>query len=285
MAGERVKIGIVAPASRVEPVMAEKLQALVAARYPDRPPELIFSPQCFLSAGHFAGDDESRARAFIDMANDPSVDALWFGRGGYGSCRLVEKLPGKLQPAARRKIYLGYSDVGTLLAALHRDGFPFLAHGPMPSDLRRPGGETAVARALDFLVAGAVSGLEPSLAAGTPAVAFNLTILCHLLGTPIEPRLDGQVLMIEDVDEPMYRIDRCLFQLTANPAIRKVAGIRLGRCAPIPPNVPEFGASEEEITRRWCESSGIPYLGRADIGHDIDNKIVPFSGWVTTAVR
>jgi len=279
MAGERVKIGIVAPASRLDPAIAEKLAALAAARYPDRPPDLVFSPQCFLSAGHFAGDDDLRARAFIDMANDPSVDALWFGRGGYGSCRLVEKLPEALQPAARRKTYLGYSDAGTLLAALHRQGFPFLAHGPMPSDLRRPGGETAVARALDFLVLGADTGLEPSLAPGTAAAAFNLTILCHLLGTPIEPRLDGHVLMIEEVDEAMYRIDRCLFHLTGNPAIRKVAGIRLGRCAPIPDNIPDFGATEEQITRRWCESSGIPYLGRADIGHDIDNRIVPFGRW------
>ena len=279
MASKRVKIGIVAPAGRLEPSLVADLQALAAARYPDQPPEIVFSPQCFLSAGHFAGDDRARARAFLEMANDPSIDALWFGRGGYGSCRLLDSLPGSLEPAARQKIYLGYSDLGTLLAALYREGFPFLAHGPMPADLRRRGGAAAVARALDFLVLGDVSGLEPHLAEKTPAAAFNLTILCHLLGTPAEPPLDGHLLMIEEVDEPMYRIDRCLFQLTGSPAIRRIAGLRLGRCAPITPNLPDFAMTEDEVARSWCERSGIPYLGRADIGHDAENRIVPFGCW------
>jgi muramoyltetrapeptide carboxypeptidase len=74
----------------------------------------------------------------------------------------------------------------------------------------------------------------------------------------------------------LYRIDRALFHVTSNPGIRKVAGIRLGRCSAIPPNEPDFGQGEEQIARHWCEVSGIPYLGRADIGHDIHNKIVPF---------
>ena len=55
-----------------------------------------------------------------------------------------------------------------------------------------------------------------------------------------------------------------------------MAGIRLGRCSDVPENDPDFGRTEEEIARYWCERSGIPYLGRADIGHDVDNKVVPF---------
>jgi muramoyltetrapeptide carboxypeptidase len=74
----------------------------------------------------------------------------------------------------------------------------------------------------------------------------------------------------------MYRIDRSLFHITSNPGIRKAAGIWLGRCSAIPPNDPDFGQTEEEVARHWCERSGIPYLGRADIGHDVDNKVVPF---------
>ena len=82
--------------------------------------------------------------------------------------------------------------------------------------------------------------------------------------------------MLEDVSEHMYRIDRALLHITANPAIRRVAGIRLGRCSAIPPNEPDFGQTAEQVVRHWCEVSGIPYLGRADIGHDIGNKVVPF---------
>ena len=74
----------------------------------------------------------------------------------------------------------------------------------------------------------------------------------------------------------MYRLDRSLFHITSNPAIRRVRGIMLGRCSQIPDNDPDFGMSEEEVARYWCDRSGIAYLGRADIGHDVGNKIVPF---------
>jgi muramoyltetrapeptide carboxypeptidase len=82
--------------------------------------------------------------------------------------------------------------------------------------------------------------------------------------------------MLEEVGEAMYRIDRSLFHITSNAEVRKASGIMLGRCSAITPNEPAFGMNEEEITRHWCERSGIPWLGRADIGHDADNKIVPF---------
>ena len=91
--------------------------------------------------------------------------------------------------------------------------------------------------------------------------------------------------MLEEISEHMYRIDRALMHITSVPGIRRVAGIRLGRCGAIPDNDPEFGETEEQVARHWCDVAHIPYLGRADIGHDIDNKIVPFgcSALATTA--
>ena len=74
----------------------------------------------------------------------------------------------------------------------------------------------------------------------------------------------------------MYRIDRSLFHITSNPGIRKVAGIKLGRCSVVPRNEPDFVLDEEQVARFWCARAGIAYLGRADIGHDVDNRIVPF---------
>jgi muramoyltetrapeptide carboxypeptidase len=271
-----IKIGIVAPASRLDPALAEQTIALARALYPDRPPELRFHPQCFLSSGHFAGDDETRARAFLEIANDPSIDALWFARGGYGSGRLAERVLAGLTPAAERKTYLGYSDAGALLAALHTRGFTGLTHGPVPADLRREGGEAAVGRALAYLVERDPGALEPTVSAGGLTAAFNITVLSHVIGTPWQPDLGGHVLMLEEVSEHMYRIDRALWHITSNPAIRRVAGIRLGRCSAIPPNEPDFGQTAEQVVRHWCEVSGIPYLGAADIGHDIENKVVPF---------
>ncbi len=276
MTGRRLRIGVVAPGSRIDPSVGRRVQALAATLYPDRAPDIQVHPQCFASHGHFAGADAARADAFVEIANDPAFDALWFARGGYGSCRLAETVLPRLTEAARDKAYLGYSDAGSLLAALYSQGFGRIAHGPMPIDIEREGGEQAVGRALAWLVERAPATLEPSLSSGVPAAAFNLAILSQLIGTPFQPDLSGHVLMLEEVSEYMYAIDRYLFHVTSNPGVRKVAGIRLGRCSAIPPNEPDFGQTEEEVARYWCARSGIAYLGRADIGHDVANKVVPF---------
>lgn len=272
----RIKlVGVVAPAARLDPAIADRVR--LQAGDMQNGPHLLVHPQCFLSEGHFAGDDEARARAFLDVANDPHFDALWIARGGYGACRIAERVLDSLNEYAREKVYLGYSDAGFLLAGLYAKGCR-VAHGPMMADLSRPGGESAIQRALDWLNTADPAGLESSLTPGVKAAAFNMVVLSHLLGTPLEPDLTDHVLMLEEVSEHLYRIDRTMFHLTAHPAIRKVAGIRLGRVSDILPNDPDFAYSEEEIVQDWCGRSGIAYLGRADIGHDADNKIVPFGG-------
>jgi muramoyltetrapeptide carboxypeptidase len=146
----------------------------------------------------------------------------------------------------------------------------------MPADISREGGEAAVGRALAFLIDGAADSLEPTVSSSTMTAAFNMAVFSQLLGTSLQPDLTGHILMLEEVSEYMYRIDRTMFHITSTPAIRKVAGIMLGRCSDIPLNDPDFGQNEEEVARHWCGVSAIPYLGRADIGHDAGNKIVPF---------
>lgn len=280
MSAKRLKIGVMAPAARISQDLAGRVEALAAALYGDGAPQIVFHPQCFESAGHFAGEDAARTSAFLDIANDASFDALWFARGGYGSNRIVEAVLAGLKPAARSKTYMGYSDGGFLLAALYGAGFAHVVHGPMPADLNRnadhhmEGGKEPVTRALRYLVERAPDTLEPSLKG--PAAAFNMIILGSLIGTPWQPDLSGHVLMLEEVSEHLYAIDRVMFHITSNPQVRKVAGIRLGRCSDVPDNDPPFGQSEEQIARHWCDVSGIAYLGRADIGHDTANKVVPF---------
>jgi muramoyltetrapeptide carboxypeptidase len=276
MSTDRFRIGVVAPGSPLDRDVAEEVRDLAAELYPDGAVEIVVHPQCFLSWGHFAGHDDARRQAFLEMANDPALDAVWFARGGYGACRIVEGALAGLAPAAADKAYLGYSDAGTLLAGLYSRGFSQVAHGPMPQDLRRGGGRAAAARALAWLVEGAADALEGSVAAGGRTAAFNITILSQLLGTPWQPDLAGHVLMLEEVSEYLYRIDRSLCHITSNPAMRRLAGLRLGRCSDVPENDRPFGMTEEESARSWCERSGIPWLGRADIGHDAANKVTPF---------
>lgn len=269
------KIGVVAPASPISQAVADKVKALVSTEYGAGQVEIFFHPQCFERAGHFAGNDDVRAAALIETANDPSLDAVWFARGGYGSARLLPLVLDQLGDVARTKTYLGYSDMGALLAGLMSAGFEHLAHGPMPVEVSQDG-TAAVRRALRWLVERDPEGLEPSLSDGTPAAAFNLMTLSQLIGTPWQPDLVDHVLMLEDVDEHLYAIDRSLFHITSNPDIRKVAGIRMGRCSAIPENDRPFGEELDDMVKRWCKTSGINYLGTADIGHDADNKIVPF---------
>jgi muramoyltetrapeptide carboxypeptidase len=147
----------------------------------------------------------------------------------------------------------------------------------MPQDvMREDGGEAAVARALAWLVKRDADALEPQLALGDAHAAFNLTVFSQLLGTALEPDLTDHVLLLEEVSEHMYRVDRNFFHVTSQPSVRRVAGIRLGRVSDVPPNKPDFGEDEERIARLWCHRAGIAFLGRADIGHDSANKVVPF---------
>lgn len=269
------KIGVVCASSRFSKERAETIEAWMAHNHPDRDVAVVFHPACFLKHGHFAGDDRARADAFVEFANDPRIDAIWFARGGYGSCRIADAVIPRLDAVARKKRYMGYSDAGSLLAGMYKAGFQHLAHGPMSSDSVR---DDATARgALSWLTTGRTDWIEPSLATDPRrAVAFNLTILNELTGTPLEPDLSDHVLMLEEVSEAAYRFDRMMFHLTNQASIRRVAGIRLGRVSDITPNDPDFGQTPEEIVRYWCLRSGIPFLGSADIGHDAANKVVPF---------
>jgi muramoyltetrapeptide carboxypeptidase len=272
MSSFKRRIGIVGPGRAIDRALAERVQALAG-----NDAELVFHPQCFLRHGHFAGPDAARAAAFAEYANDPSLDAVWFARGGYGACRMLDLAFEDLGPASRRKTYLGYSDAGSLLARLARDGIGRVVHGPMPADILREGGEAAVRRALDFLTGkDGGAGLDAASRGPGKFAAFNISVFASLIGTGWLPDLSGHVLMLEDVGEYHYRLDRMMFTITANPDVQRVAGIRLGRCGAIPVNDVDFVLSEEEIVTHWCERNGIAYLGRADIGHDVDNKIVVF---------
>ncbi|HYI47521.1 MAG TPA: LD-carboxypeptidase [Allosphingosinicella sp.] len=269
-----MRIAVVAPSSRLDEEAAARVTAIAARLHPDV--ELHFHPQCFLAHNHFAGTDAVRAAALVEAANDPAFDAIWFARGGYGACRMAEAALAALSPAARDKAWLGYSDAGYLLAGLYKAGFPHVAHGPMPTDAMREGGEAAVARALAWLVRRDAGALEPGLALGDSHAAFNMTVFSLLLGTPLEPDLADHVLLLEEVSEHMYRVDRSMFHIAAQESVRRVAGIRLGRVSDVTANVPDFGEDEEGLVRHWCAHAGIAWLGRADIGHDSANKVVPF---------
>ena len=268
-----MKIAVVAPSCTLRPEAAEAVLAIVAAR---GDAELVIHPQCFFNDGHFAGPDEARLAALREVMADESYGAVWFARGGYGSNRIAEAAAADIPSTARGKTYLGYSDAGFLLAAFDKAGLE-VAHGPMVQDIAREGGEAAIHRALNWLVRRDEQSLEPGLKPGQRAMAFNLKVLTSLLGTAIEPDFSDVELLLEEIAEHEYRIDRMMFHLTGTPAVRRASSIRMGRMSEIPENDPVFGSDAESIVRDWCERAGIPFAGHADIGHDAANRVVPFN--------
>jgi muramoyltetrapeptide carboxypeptidase len=285
-----IRVGIVAPGRRLNEASAQAIGDAVRAS--GLPLELVIHPQAHLEYGHFAGPDRARLEAFLSFANDPAIDAIWFARGGYGAARLLSGLTGKLTPVALNKVYLGYSDMGFLLAGLTRLGCKFCAHGPLVADIDRENGHSTALRALEFLARVDRAGLADGLALDRPNLAFNLTIVRSLLGTDWLPKAlgdqGGAVLWLEDVAEYAYATDRSMFQLASSQWFRSgISGVRIGRFSHIPENDVPFPLTSPQSVAEWCETAGISVLGSADIGHDADNKIVPFgmlSAWQTAGL-
>ena len=267
-----VRIAVCAPSAPITREDADRVLALAAVEFPKM--ELRIHPQCFQIEGHFAGSDDARLAALVECANDPGIDAVWFARGGYGACRIAEAALARFDHSAQGKTFIGYSDAGYLLGGLYRERVGRPVHAPMLVDIRRTGGEDAIRRALAYLD-GDQSGVEPSLAVERrPVAAFNLMTLAMLCGTRLMPGLAGHVVMVEEVSEHLYAIDRLFFHIVAH--LGGIAGLKLGRISEVPDNDRPFGTTAQEIARYWCDRHAIPFLGEADIGHDSANRIVPF---------
>ena len=271
------RIAICAPSTPLKAEDAARVSRLAEAEFPDC--DLHFHPQCFKVEGHFAGSDTARLDALLESANDPAFDAIWFARGGYGAGRIAEAALEQMDRVATQKTYMGYSDAGYLLGGLYRERMGKAVHGPMPVDIRRDGGNEAVRRALSYL-SGDRAGLEPS-GDKHPVVAFNLMTLAMICGTRLMPGLAGHVVMVEEVSEHLYAVDRLFFHITAH--LGGAAGLRLGRVSDVPENDRPFGRTPQEIAQYWCGRHAIPFLGSADIGHDAANRIVPFGVATDTA--
>ena len=128
------RIAICAPSRSITQEDAARVTAL-AAEFPAL--DLQFHPQCFLEEGHFAGSDAARIDALVECAEDPSFDAVWFARGGYGAVRVAEEAIARMGRAAEAKTFLGYSDGGILLGGLYARRIGRQVHAPMPTDIRR----------------------------------------------------------------------------------------------------------------------------------------------------
>ncbi|WP_171052841.1 S66 peptidase family protein [Streptomyces marianii] len=228
--------------------------------------------------GYLAGRDEDRARDLEQAWCDPAVSAVICARGGYGAQRMVDLVDWAAIRAAGPKAFVGYSDVTALHEAFAvRAGLSTL-HGPMPATanfLKDTAGQESLRATL--FEPESVMSLGPGGAALVPGRAGGITLggcvsmLAADLGTPhARPSARGGLLLIEDVGEETYRLDRILTQLLRSGWLDGVAGVVLGSwedCGPY-----------EEVRALLLDrlsGLGVPVVEELGFGHGPGNLTVP----------
>ena len=239
-------------------------------------------PGAALKLGYLAGTDEQRAADFNEAVRDPEVRGIFALRGGYGTMRILDRID---YGAIRRdpKVILGYSDLTALLNAIMQRTGVVTFHGPVAALSEFTENEVAWLRA-------AVMNAQPLGALHVPNAGIinagvaqgrlaggNLSLVTALLGTPHEVDLADTILVIEEVDEAPYRIDRMLTQLRLNGAFTRVSGIVAGgftNCD-VPDDHRYAGLRLADVLTDRLADLDVPVLLDLPIGHIEEQWTLP----------
>jgi muramoyltetrapeptide carboxypeptidase len=264
-------IGMVAPASAFDKVKFEKGIEIVASMgfHVDIPPGLM-DPKGYLSAS-----DESRAGHINRYFADPAIKAIFCVRGGYGSIRILEYLDWETI-FNNPKIFVGFSDVTTLLVAFYVKCRFAVYHGPMAATLPDSDEASKIAfltaltsRSPYHLSLGNCSILKSGTALG-PVIGGNLASLCHLMGTHYAPKTKNHILFLEDRGEPIYKIDRMLMHLKLAGCFDGISGLVLGsftKCGDY--------WDIEKLIMDLLGDRDIPLVSGLNVGHGGQNLTIP----------
>lgn len=227
------RVGVAALSGPAEARRLERgLEALAALGF-----EPVAAGNAARRAGLFAGDDDARLDGFHELAADPSIRAILFVRGGHGLLRLLPRLDWGLL-ARHPRAYVGYSDLTPFLLEVVRRLGVVSFHGPMvAADLARgldAEEEASLLAALagDYPAEVVVEMAEEDRARPAvegPLLGGCLSLLTAVLGTPFAPRLDGSILFLEDVGEPLYRLDRMLTHLRLSGSLDAIHAMVFGQ--------------------------------------------------------
>lgn len=237
--------------------------------------------------GYLAGTDSERRQQLAEVWKDPECKGILCIRGGYGSARLLEDWTWSRQATGNsnreipqskiQKWLIGFSDITNLLWSLSKLGVSGV-HGPVLTTVAAEP-EWSLNRLFDCVEGRPLAPLTGVGWGGGKVSGIllpaNLTIATHLLGTPVQPQLDGIILALEDVTEAPYRIDRMLTQWRMSGAFKGVRGIALGRfsrCYP-PKDIPSW--TVEEVLRDRLSDLGLPIVSDLPFGHDGANAALP----------
>lgn len=260
------RVAVVAPAGPFDRPSFERGLAVLATRY-----QPVFDERLFDTHRYLAGTDASRGEQLQAAFDDPGLKAIFAARGGYGAMRL---LPSLKLPAAPKWL-AGFSDVTALHLALQVNGWQSL-HAPVLTQLGKQSGEV-IARFFDALEGKGVPPLRgtttvvPGVAEG-PLLGGNLSVLTRLIGTKWLPSLRGAVLLIEDVGERPYRLDRMWVHLKLAGALEGVAGVVFGEFTGC--DEKDAGYTASDVMHEFARALGVPCAAGFTIGHGEVNEPV-----------
>ena len=265
-------VAVVAPGGPFDRESFDAGLQVLAARY--RP---LFGEGLFARTRYLAGDDARRGSELRAVLADDSVKAVFVARGGYGTMRLLPGLPLADLASRSPKPVIGFSDLTALHLALQAAGWLSI-HGPVVTQLGTQPPE--LAERLFHLLESPVAPAPPlrgtPLVGGVaegPLLGGNLSLLTHLLGTPFLPDLAGAILLLEDVAERPYRLDRMWTHLALAGVFDQVRGIALGEFTGCEEPDAEYGSAE--VLAALAAETGLPCVSGLPIGHGAVNVPVP----------
>jgi muramoyltetrapeptide carboxypeptidase len=242
---------------------------------------VTLGPNAYERTGYLAGTDEQRLADLNLALADPSVRGVVCTRGGYGAQRVVDGLD---LATVRRdpKVVAGFSDITALQLALWRGARLATVHGPGASWIDERTGEASAASLRDALMSaepvvlradpGGESGpVRRGTTAAGVLIGGNLSLVASSTGTVDQPDLRGAILLLEDIDEPPYKVDRMLLHLRRAGVLDGVAGIALGHFTNCADGWP---TSIVDVLVERMGTLGVPVMGGLPIGHGRDQLTV-----------
>lgn len=240
-------------------------------------------PHALSRTGYFAGDDAQRADDLVAALSDDTIDGIWCLRGGYGAARLLPSVQEAVL-RSRPKTLIGFSDITALHAAWQRAGLVSY-HGPTARAPLSAFSRASLVRAVqEGADSGGVANGAQIIRGGTATgrlLGGNLALVASLCGTPWAIDFRDAIVVLEDINEATYRLDRMLTQLRLAGAFDGCRGIAFGHCTDCTDTTADGQRSVEAIVTELAEALQVPTLLGIPVGHIADQWTMPFGAMAT----
>lgn len=238
----------------------------------------VLGKNLFAESNHFAGTDAQRCADLQKAMDDPTISAIWAGRGGYGTVRILDKLD-YTKFRKKPKWVIGYSDITALHNQLHNEGFESM-HAVMAAgitvDLKNI--EESVATFKDAIFGKPLaytldgSNYNKVGSATGELVGGNLTMLHTMLGSKTSIDVSGKILFIEEIGEHLYHIDRMLQSLKRAGYFDNCKGVIVGDFSKMRVNTTPWGSDIEQLILDALSDYNFPIAFKMHAGHEDDNR-------------